>query len=60
MEYIQTLKDVGNRITHLAGCRRVLGKKRPEQQGYARMSTVGNPYGDGHACERITDILENA
>lgn len=25
---------------------------------YARMSTASNPYGDGHACERIADILE--
>ena len=26
---------------------------------YARMSTASNPYGDGHACERIADILVN-
>lgn len=25
---------------------------------YARMSHACNPYGDGHACERIADILE--
>lgn len=25
---------------------------------YARMSGACNPYGDGHACERIADILE--
>ncbi len=26
---------------------------------YAKMSHACNPYGDGHACERIADILEN-
>ena len=25
---------------------------------YRKMSTACNPYGDGHACERIADILE--
>lgn len=25
---------------------------------YKKMSTASNPYGDGHACERIADILE--
>ena len=25
---------------------------------YEKMSTACNPYGDGHACERIADILE--
>jgi len=25
---------------------------------YAKMSHASNPYGDGHACERIADILE--
>jgi UDP-N-acetylglucosamine 2-epimerase (non-hydrolysing) len=25
---------------------------------YQRMSRASNPYGDGHACERIADILE--
>ena len=27
-------------------------------EAYARMSHACNPYGDGHACERIADILE--
>lgn len=27
---------------------------------YARMAHAANPYGDGHACERIADILENS
>ncbi len=26
---------------------------------YKEMSSACNPYGDGHACERIADILEN-
>jgi len=25
---------------------------------YKKMSGACNPYGDGHACERIADILE--
>lgn len=28
-----------------------------DEKIYARMSTSPNPYGDGRACERITDIL---
>lgn len=27
---------------------------------YAKMAHATNPYGDGHACERIADILENS
>ena len=27
------------------------------EDAYKRMSTASNPYGDGHACERIADIL---
>ena len=27
------------------------------EEAYRRMSTASNPYGDGHACERIADIL---
>ena len=30
------------------------------EEAYRRMSTASNPYGDGHACERIADILVNA
>lgn len=26
---------------------------------YEKMAHASNPYGDGHACERIADILEN-
>ena len=28
------------------------------KEEYKRMSRAVNPYGDGHACERIADILE--
>ena len=29
-----------------------------DQEAYEKMSHACNPYGDGHACERIADILE--
>lgn len=29
-----------------------------EREAYDRMACASNPYGDGHACERIADILE--
>ena len=29
-----------------------------DQAAYDGMATAANPYGDGHACERIADILE--
>lgn len=28
------------------------------KEEYDKMSQASNPYGDGHACERIADILE--
>ena len=28
------------------------------EEAYHAMSKANNPYGDGHACERIADILE--
>ena len=31
-----------------------------DEEEYAKMSNASNPYGDGHACERIADILECA
>lgn len=31
-----------------------------DQQAYEAMSKASNPYGDGHACERIADALEKA
>ena len=29
-----------------------------DDEEYAKMAHAANPYGDGHACERIADILE--
>ena len=29
-----------------------------DKSEYAKMTKAVNPYGDGHACERIADILE--
>ena len=34
---------------------KLLGNK----EEYAKMAKAVNPYGDGHACERIADILED-
>jgi UDP-N-acetylglucosamine 2-epimerase (non-hydrolysing) len=31
-----------------------------DQAEYARMTRVHNPYGDGHACERIAQVLADA
>ena len=28
------------------------------KEEYAKMAKAVNPYGDGHACKRIADILE--
>ena len=28
------------------------------KEDYEKMSKASNPYGDGHACKRIADILE--
>ena len=28
-----------------------------DKEAYEAMSHASNPYGDGHACERIADIL---
>ena len=30
------------------------------EEEYEKMSKASNPYGDGHACERIADILEKS
>ena len=29
-----------------------------DKESYDSMAKASNPYGDGHACERIADILE--
>ena len=30
-----------------------------DKEEYERMSMASNPYGDGHACERIVDAIIN-
>ena len=30
-----------------------------DEDAYSAMAQASNPYGDGHACERIADILIN-
>ena len=37
---------------------RVFTELLEDPKEYERMSKSSNPYGDGHACERIADILE--
>lgn len=50
-----TLKLVGtNEETIYAEFKRLLESK----EAYDAMSKASNPYGDGHACERIADVLE--
>lgn len=52
-----TLKLVGtNEETIYLAFKELLDN--PEE--YRKMSHASNPYGDGHACERIADILEKA
>lgn len=34
------------------------GRLLSDNEEYDAMSKASNPYGDGHACERIADILE--
>ena len=51
-----TLKLVGtDEETIYNECSRLLS----DEAAYQAMSRAFNPYGDGHACERIADILEN-
>lgn len=50
-----TLKLVGtNEETIYAEFNRLLS----DRDAYDAMSKASNPYGDGHACERIADVLE--
>lgn len=50
-----TLKLVG---TSEETIYRTFKKLLEDPSEYAKMSKACNPYGDGHACERIADILE--
>ena len=50
-----TLELVG---THEDVIYREFSKLLKDKNEYAKMAHANNPYGDGHACERIADILE--
>lgn len=50
-----TLKLVGTSEETIYEC---FTKLLDDEEEYAKMSHAVNPYGDGHACERIADILE--
>ena len=50
-----TLKLVGTNEETIYHSFKLLLENREE---YEKMSPACNPYGDGHACERIADILE--
>ena len=51
-----TLKLVGTSEETIYKTFKLLLENKEE---YEKMSHACNPYGDGHACERIADILEN-
>ena len=38
----------------MSSCRELLD----DENEYTRRSSLANPYGDGHAAERITSVLE--
>ena len=50
-----TLKLVGTDEENIYNAFKLLLENK---EAYERMSKACNPYGDGHACERIADILE--
>lgn len=50
-----TLKLAGTEEEEIYRLFRLLLTDREE---YERMSRASNPYGDGHACQRIADVLE--
>lgn len=52
-----TLKLVGTREETIYNNFKLLLENKDE---YNKMSNASNPYGDGFACKRIADILENA
>lgn len=49
------LKLVGTNEETIYEC---FTKLLDDEKEYAKMAHAANPYGDGHACERIADILE--
>ena len=52
-----TLKLVGNREESIY---REFTRLLDDREAYNRMAHAENPYGDGHACQRIADILLGA
>lgn len=50
-----TLKLVGTSEENIYSCFKEL---LDDKKTYENMAKASNPYGDGHACERIADILE--
>ena len=50
-----TLKLVGTKEKNIYEC---FTKLLDEKKAYDQMAHAANPYGDGHACEIIADILE--
>jgi UDP-N-acetylglucosamine 2-epimerase (non-hydrolysing) len=66
---VLVLRDVTERPEAIeAGCARIVGTDRPvivraalelltDRLAYQRMAHVANPFGDGHASERIVDVL---
>ena len=50
-----TLKLVGTLEDNIYNCCKEL---LDNKEAYDAMAKASNPYGDGHACERIADILE--
>lgn len=50
-----TLKLVGTSEENIYNSFKLLLE---DEATYKKMATANNPYGDGHACERIADILE--
>ncbi len=50
-----TLRLVG---THEATIYEEFNRLLNDSEWYRQMANASNPYGDGHACERIADILE--
>ena len=54
--YAGTLKLVGTKEETIYEW---FTKLLDDEEEYVKMAHAANPYGDGHACERIADILEN-
>jgi UDP-N-acetylglucosamine 2-epimerase (non-hydrolysing) len=66
---VLVMRDVTERPEAVeAGCARLIGMSRgaisahvlellTDHEAYERMSAVRNPFGDGHACKRITSTL---